>query len=133
MLLRLIKGYDHGPGSEYPSVVNPSKIVLSVGLCDNNLALSTSVINFKKIFLEIKAKFPKSHIFVHEIQFSSLLDPRKTTMLGGLNNFLAEDISKRPGFSLIPKINPNDYATSVDNIHWTHPCANKTYQHILDS
>ena len=84
-LFRLLKGFRHGNGSPNPGRI-PSKIVFSVGINDRDLAAQTNSVQLRKVVNEALHIFPKSRIFLANIQYCQSLPKKEKDTLSNLND-----------------------------------------------
>ena len=131
-LKQLLDRYKYGPLSKSPGL-KPSKVIISAGLCDRDLAESTNFHNLKKVILAAKAQFPDSQIYLAQIPFSSNLPETEKKTLLAYNKAIQDLWSKYDNVHCINHISPGKFQVGSDNIHWTVKCANAMIKHYFDS
>jgi hypothetical protein len=130
-LFRLLKGFRHGNGSPNPGRI-PSKIVFSVGINDRDLATQTNSVQLRKVVNEALYIFPKSRIFLANIQYCQSLPKKEKDTLSNLNDEMNSLASTKKDILTIPALPKAKFSVGHDNIHWTENCANATFNHYVN-
>ena len=100
------------------------KVILSVGInCKDNDTDQTSYRQLSGMHREAQLTFPNATIQIPMINFSQSLTPTQKNNLSLMNQYISTH------FPYIPPIDPRQFHTEPDNIHWTHPTAVTIFKH----
>lgn len=127
-LFRLLEAFKYGALSKSPGL-KPSKVIISVGLCDRHLSVKTNEINLKKVVNEAKRQFPDSQVYLAKTPFGRHLDEEEKNTLRSHNALMDELANKHDNVHVIPYLPVGKFQLNRDGIHWTENCANAIINH----
>ena len=124
--IKILKEY-HSRTDSDPKVIQPSTVIISVGINNRGNPVSTFQIRVDELLKIAQKVFPKARIYMPLVNFGELDESEKQAMRV-LNGIFETGLKERT----IPLYPSTDFKVGEDNIHWTKECANGIAHHWLN-
>ena len=113
----------------------PSQVIISLGINDRNLRKITLEDQLKKLIKSATEYFPKSDVYIAQVNFSSKLKTEQCENLKYLNRLITQTCysHKNEKVKFIPALSQNEPFTTdktdTSHIHWSEKTANRILKH----